>query len=122
MYQLENLETWKKARDLRIAISVFAKTLPDEEKYRLKNQIIRSSRSVAANIAEGYGRFHFQEAIQYCRQARGSLFETEEHLICALDEGYIQKEEFDTLILSLKDCLKVLNGYISYLKKEKVKK
>ncbi|MFA5670445.1 MAG: four helix bundle protein [Balneolaceae bacterium] len=121
MYELENLETWKKARELRIAISKFAKTLPDEERYKLKNQILRSSRSVAANIAEGYGRFYFQETIHFCRQARGSLYETQEHLICALDEGYIQKEEYDQLIILLKDCLKILNGYISYLKKEKTK-
>lgn len=106
---------------MRIAISEFAKTLPEEEKYRLKNQIIRSSRSVAANIAEGYGRFYYQDTIRFCRQARGSLFETEEHLICALDEGYIQKEEFNELLVILKNCLKILNGYISYLKKEKLK-
>jgi four helix bundle protein len=60
--------------------------LPEAEKYNLTNQIIRSSRSVTANIAEGFGRYHFQENIQFCRQARGSLVETLDHLYCCLDE------------------------------------
>jgi len=51
----------------------------------------RASRSVNHNIAEGYGRFPFQENIQFCRIARGSLFETLDHGIIALDEGYISK-------------------------------
>ena len=43
------------------------KLLPDEEKYNLDSQIRRASISITANIAEGYGRFNFQECIQYCR-------------------------------------------------------
>lgn len=71
MYQLEELEAWKKARAFRIEISSMAKSLSESEKYRLKDQLIRASRSIAANIAEGHGRFHYQENIQFCRQARG---------------------------------------------------
>jgi|SRR5699024_1170918 len=119
-YQLKELESWKKARELRILVSNYAKTLPSEEKFRLKDQIIRSSRSVAANIAEGYGHYHYQENIQFCRLARGSLFETEEHLICAKDENYISQKRFEVIMYKIKECLKILNGYISYLKKQKV--
>jgi len=75
-----DLECWEEARTLRIEIADLVRTFPSEEKYRLVDQIVRSSRSVTANIAEGYGRFHFQENIQYCRQARGSLTETLDHL------------------------------------------
>ena len=94
MKTFEELEAWKSARELRKANSRLAKTFPNDERFRLVDQIIRSSRSVPANIAEGIGRFHFQENIQFCRQARGSLSETLEHLICALDEGYIDEATF----------------------------
>lgn len=70
----ETLEVWKQARDLRIELSSIISSFPDIEKFRLINQIKRAARSVTNNIAEGYGRFHFQEKnIQFCRQARGSL-------------------------------------------------
>ena len=97
------------------------KTFPIEEKYRLTDQLIRSSRSITANIAEGHGRYHYQENIQFCRQARGSLIETLEHLICALDEKFISENQLNNYRKAYEQCLKLLNGYILYLKKQKEK-
>lgn len=93
----EDLNVWKEARKFRSAISKIAKGFPLEEKYKLTDQMLRSSRFVTANIAEGYGRFHYQENIQFCRQARGSLMETLDHLICALDEKYVDQSILKTL-------------------------
>ncbi|MFM9944947.1 MAG: four helix bundle protein [Bacteroidia bacterium] len=119
MNSFEELEVWKECRQLKIYISKLSKTFLSDEKYKLTDQIIRSSRSVNANISEGFGRFHFQENIQYCRQARGSLFETLEHIYTAFDEQYID----DTIVSEFKNkyekCLKLLNGYIAYLLKVK---
>ena len=92
MNSFKELEVWKSARELRKSISKLSKNFPKEERYRLIDQVLRSSRSVAANIAEGFGRYHYQENIQFCRQARGSLSETLEHLICAYDEGLLAIE------------------------------
>ena len=117
MNSFKELEVWKSARELRKSISNLTKNFPKEERYRLGDQIIRSSRSVAANIAEGFGRYHYQENIQFCRQARGALNETLEHLICAFDEGFITEEEFKNQKAVFDSCLKLLNGYIGYLKK-----
>jgi four helix bundle protein len=80
---------------------------------------LRASRSVTANIAEGYGRFHYQENIQSCRPARGSLMECLDHLICALDEGYIIHEKLSDFEKHFDKILKLLNGYILYLKNRK---
>jgi four helix bundle protein len=113
----ETLECYQLARGLRKAVSDFCKTLPKEEAYRLKDQVIRSSRSISANIAEGYGRHHHQENLQFCRVARGSLSETLEHLILALDEEYLTEKEYSGLRALLEDTWKVLNGYIAYLKR-----
>ncbi len=118
-YSFESLEVWKSARELRKRMSDITKSLPNEEKYRLTDQIMRASRSVAANIAEGFGRFHHQENIQFCRQARGSLFEVMEHLLCAFDEKYINENTLIELRAIIDDCLKKLNGYIAYLQKAK---
>lgn len=113
------LDCWKEARELRKEISQLAKRFPKEEKYDLTSQIKRSSRSVTANIAEGYGRFHYQENIQFCRISRGSLTETLDHLIVAFDENYIDEEELKALQSKLEICLRLLNGYINYLKRAK---
>jgi four helix bundle protein len=115
----EDLEVWQLARELRKETSSLVKTFPSEEKYRLCDQMIRASRSITANIAEGYGRYHYQENIQYCRQARGSLFELIDHLTVALDEGYV----FDDLFSDRKEktfvVIRKLNGYIHYLEQRK---
>ena len=68
-----DLEVWKKCKELRQKNWELCKQFPKEEKFRLSDQMIRASRSATACIAEGYGRFHYQENIQFCRQARGSL-------------------------------------------------
>ncbi|MEO8087562.1 MAG: four helix bundle protein [Bacteroidota bacterium] len=115
----EELDVWKECREFRKSISLLCKFLPTEEKYKLVDQIIRSSRSVTANIAEGHGRYHFQENIQSCRQARGSLIETMDHLIVANDEGYIDEKKLAELRLIYSICLRLLNGYILYLKNRK---
>jgi four helix bundle protein len=119
MKNFEELEVWKEARSLRIEIAKVVRKFPSEERFRLADQLIRSSRSVCANIAEGFGRFHFQENIQFCRQARGSLLESLDHIICAEDEGFISSDTVKGLRDKIEIVLKLLNGYILYLKKAK---
>ena len=114
-----DIEAWKLARKMRIAIYKIIKILPDVEKYCLASQLRRSATSVTANIAEGFGRFHFQENIQFCRQSRGSLYETQDHLLTCYDEKYISKDQFDEINDMIVHCAKALNGYIRWLKKQK---
>jgi four helix bundle protein len=114
------LEVWKEARQFRISISELVKKFPDKEKYKLTDQLLRASRSISANVAEGYGRFHYKENIQFCRQARGSLMECLDHLTCALDETYITSETFVNYEKHHDKILKMLNGYILYLKNRKL--
>ena len=112
---------WKESREFRIMISKLAEKFPREEKYSLTTQIKRSSRSITANIAEGYGRYHFQETMQFFRHSRGSLSETLDHLITALDEKYISTNEFEEAELKLSTVMKLINGYLVYLEKSKNK-
>lgn len=105
------------AREIRQEIAILAKEFPKHENFRLTDQIIRSSRSVTANIAEGHGRHYPKENMKFCIMARGSLNETIDHLTVALDEKYIEQKQLDSLKEKILLNIKVLNGYMSYLKK-----
>lgn len=116
------MDVYKKCRIFRKKVSDIVKNhFPSHEKYLLSAQILDASRSITANIAEGHGRFHYQENIQFCRIARGSLSETLEHLITAFDDNYITKEFLEKMKKQYDNCLYSLNSYIAYLKRKKKK-
>jgi len=117
-----DLQIWQRSQDIRKKLWDLAKALPKEETYRLCDQIIRASRSATACIAEGYGRYHYQENIQYCRQSRGSLYELIDHIDVARECKYIETEQTEALITEIKTTIKLLNGYIKYLKNKKAEK
>ncbi len=118
----KELESYIKARELRIEISVLVKQFPGAEKFLLIDQIIRSSRSVTANIAEGYGRYTYTDTRNFFIIARGSTTETMEHLTTAFDERYITEEVLKTFEEKCETVIKLINGYINYLDKSKVTK
>ena len=116
-----DLEVYKACRILRKQIAELVKlSFPSEEKYRLTDQIIRSSRSITACIAEGHGRFNYQDNARFCRIAKGSLNETLEHLIVAYDEKIITEDVLKEYKSQIDICLRLLNGYIKYLKQRKM--
>ncbi|PSK98720.1 four helix bundle protein [Cecembia rubra] len=106
----EDLEVWKKGRELRLFVRDLIRKFPSEEKYALTLQIRKSSRSITNNLAEGHGRYFYQENIQFCRISRGSLTETLDHVIVAFDVEYISQHELDNFRILYNDCLKLLNG------------
>lgn len=115
----EDLECWQACRELRIFAAKVCNGLPKDEEYRLKDQILRSARSTTANIAEGYGRFHYQENIQYCRHARGSAYELLDHFITGVDENLIAEAVLTECRILVEKAVQLLNGYIRYLKSMK---
>ncbi len=117
---LENLLVWQKASQFAIYIckSVIVH-FPDHEKYALSSQVRRSSQSIPANIAEGHGRYYFQESARFAYIARGSLEETYSHLFYAHEMQYLTDVDFQELVEKYAVLLKMINGYISYIKKSK---
>jgi four helix bundle protein len=113
----EDLECWKIGREIRKTVSELTKQFPKEETYGLSQHIKKTGRSITNNIAEGYGRFHFQENIQFCRISRGSAYEILDQLMEARDEEFITKDVFIELKDLINNFLRVLNGYINYLKR-----
>ena len=117
---LETLKVWQKA--IALAVTVHRQilpSLPPEEKWALTSQIRRSVQSIPANIAEGYGRYYYQEGVHYCFLVRDSLEETYSHLAIANKLGYITADMFTNLSGDIQDVRRLLNGYISFLKKSK---
>ena len=115
----EELECWKACRKVREFISKLVKSYAKDEKYRIVDDMIRASRSTTHNIAEGFGRFHYQENIQFCRVSRGSLYELKDQLICSLDEGFIKAYEYQEGMELIDRAIALVNGYINYLEKRR---
>jgi len=115
---LETLEVWKVARTFRTTINDLVNSFDEEEKYLLKYQLLKSSRAVGNTIAKGYGFHRLGDMITYCRKARGYLVETLDHLYTAVDEKYISSQTFGLLEKEYEHLLKLLNGYIGYLKRQ----
>lgn len=91
--------------------------LPSEEKFRLKDQIIRASRSTTNNIAEIWGKFHYKNQIKYCYQARGSCAELIDYVLIAKEQEFCSEEFKDKMITQLEQGMKLINGYINDLNK-----
>jgi four helix bundle protein len=112
----EDLQVYKSAREYRKKIYSLARKLPEIEKYNLAGQMRRAALSLTNGIAEGHGRFHYQENIQYLRQSRGSLSELIDDINTCLDESYAEPDLLNNLKAEGYELVKKLNGYIKYLR------
>jgi four helix bundle protein len=117
---LETLQIWQRTLEFaRLVCKDILPQLPTQEKWALVDQLRRSVQSIPANIAEGYGRFYFQESVRFCYIARGSLEETFSHLTLANRLEYISDEAYKKLNAEIKELRRMLNGYIAFLKASK---
>lgn len=117
---IKQLKVWVRAKDFALKVYTEAlPVLPVEEKWNLNQQLRRSSLSISANIAEGYGRFYYQDNVRFCYIARGSLDETLSHLVFAFEAKYIPAFLYQQLEKEGEEIDKMLNGYIAYLKRSK---
>lgn len=117
------LEAWKKARLVKLFFyKEVIPRLPYEEKFNLNTQIRKASISITANISEGYGRYHYQEGIQFYRVSRGSLYELKDHLTSCYDLEFVSKNLFEKGFLLIEDAKKTLNGYIKFVQLKKTDK
>src|SRR5260370_12676709 len=111
-FKLDDFELYKVAREFRKVVYRLVNQLPSVEKYALTNQMRRAAVSVSSNIAEGHGRWHYQENIQFCRVSRGSV----DDFNTCLDEGYGNSAAVEELKVQAYDLIRRINSYIAYLK------
>src|SRR5690554_7558956 len=115
----EELNCWKECYNLKIYLKEnVLKKFPKTERFELHSQILRAARSSTSNIAEGWGRYHYKENINFLRFSRGSLAEILDHSIEAKDCDYISAETLKEIRLQIEKCMQLINGYIKYLQKK----
>ncbi|MBI3484455.1 MAG: four helix bundle protein [Acidobacteria bacterium] len=108
----QELRVWQEARKLRAAVYRITRSFPKEEACGLVSQMRRAAVSVTANLAEGYGRFSYQENVQFCRQSRGSIYELRDHFTTALDAAYTFSEQYRELEGQAMHVVRLVNGCI----------
>src|SRR5205809_7428184 len=115
----EDLEVYKAARRFRKAMYGVSRRLPDFERFELASQIRRASVSLTNNIAEGHGRWHWLDHIKFVLQSRGSLQELIDDLNICEDQKYFAEPEIQKLKNDGWHVLKLINGYLRYLRDKK---
>lgn len=113
MYKsFREMPVWVKAMELSITIFKITTELPRSEDYGLTSQIRRSANSVSANIAEGFGRNSNKDKSQFYIVARGSAFETQNHLFYGNKVGYFKSEISKMIITDYDELIYELNRLI----------
>ena len=111
----KELDCYRKCREVRIWIHRYLMDKDIRDRDIIQN-ITRAGRSTTRNIAEGFGRHHHKENIQFCRISRGSLHEILDDFQIIIDEKLSTKELIEPGEILTYQALKSVNGYIKYLK------
>lgn len=109
-YSFQKLKVWQEAKRLVVDVYHLLDSFPKFEKYALCDQIRRAIVSVPSNIAEGSGRRSLKEQIHFLEIAYGSLMETYNQLLIAIDLTYITEESVETIKPSIDAVAKMING------------
>lgn len=119
MLRLEDLETYKLSMNLGEKIWNMVVNWNYFEKDTVGKQLVRAVDSIAANISEAYGRYHYKENKQFCYYARGSLLETKTWLEKAKNRELLFNNNYKIICLDLETIHKKLNAYIRSIGKTK---
>ena len=113
----ENMTVWQKGMELAQTVYSMTERLPRKEDFGLTSQIRRSALSVPGNIAEGFGRKHTKDKLNFYYASRGSLTETKSHLIYGQRVGYFENGSFCLQLQLIETIWNELNRLIKTLSK-----
>ena len=122
MKDFRELQVWRKAHELTLAVYQITASFPREELYGLTAQLRRAGSSIAANLAEGCGRNGDAELARFCSMAMGSASELEYHLLLAHDLKLIQTKDYDALDQRAVELKRMLTALLQKLNAENVRK
>ena len=109
----EDLEVWKKAKDLVLKIYTMTANFPKEETYGITSQMKRAALSVPANIAEGFGRYHYLDKAKFYLNSRGSLFELKNFVLISIDLKFMDVDNANELINDIDQLRVKLNNLVN---------
>ena len=115
MRDFRQIRVWEKAHELTLTIYATTRTFPREELYGLTSQLRRASASIAANIAEGFGRGGNVELARFLQIGLGSAYEVEYHVLLANDLGLLSPASYEKLqqqVIEVKRMLSALLGKV----------
>ncbi|WP_421716492.1 four helix bundle protein [Arcobacter arenosus] len=116
--ELGKLDIYKLSLNLSKEIWEVYSSLQTDLKFNIGNQVIRSIDSIGANIAEGYGRFHYKDSLKFYYNSRGSLWESKHWVYLLYQRKLIKKEKYEKLLEDLELLGKKLNGFINSMKEK----
>ena len=114
-YNLEDLEVYQLAESFGDEVWFVVHEWEYFAKDTLGKQLVRSADSISANIAEGYGRYHYKENKNFCYFSRGSIIETKGWLKKSKNRQLLNEEKFDLLYGKLQTIHITLNAYIKFI-------
>jgi len=114
MKDYTQLAVWQKARQLAGRVYDLTRLFPKDELFALTNQMRRCGVSIPSNLAEGCGRNHAKDSLQFFFIARGSLYELETQLYIAFDQKYLSEQMLNDALSELIECQRMLSGFITY--------
>jgi four helix bundle protein len=112
IHSLEDFKTYQKAMELGEKVWKVVASWGYLEKDTVGKQLVRAVDSIAANLSEGLGRYHFKEIKNFAYYSRGSLFETKTWLTKASSRKLIDQAKFEQLIMELETIGRMINTYI----------
>lgn len=115
----KELEVWKESKELVKIVYEATGSFPSSEQFGLSSQIRRCAVSIPSNIAEGVGRNHIKDTIQFLYISRGSLYELETQIILAFELSFISKDAFEKVFEKIHLCMKLISGFINYYENKK---
>jgi len=113
----EDLDIYQISVELSVELYRLVKKFPKEETYGISDQLRRAVTSIGANIAEGFGRYHYKDKLLFFYNARGSVYEVRHFLEIAYRIGYIMEDDKKSLFIKLNNLSVKLNNFISSIGK-----
>jgi len=109
----EDLDVWQLGKELVLKVYDMTTSFPKEEIYGITSQVKRASLSIPANIAEGFGRYHFMDKAKFYLNARGSLYELKSHVLISKALGFVKDNRTEIILQSIQALSIKLNNLIN---------
>lgn len=117
MQHFTDLKVWTIGMDLACEIYKLTRKLPKEELYGITSQLRRSSTSILANIAEGFGRYTFRDKAAKYTISRGECSEVEAFLLIIVAIGYVSEKDIQQARARIRHERQMLSGLIAACKR-----